>query len=347
MNWTDLVARFSLPSFATRNAEQEEESRLLKLYWNRAELKKELATLDDSVHQLRDRLKQLEGATGRVEEEHHALEVLLGSPEYGFQALVHYQLRALWRACHAQIEQFGAELARQREERERKRQIQDYQIARAQRLKTIGEREAALEADVASAEAAVREGEDRLAKLQRFWHYFRRQEVEIQVERLRGVLAERSATLGEARVARKALEHEPWPDFGGLSLDGKRGINLAVIAYAQLLVCRLADGGLARKSWDAHRQSVRDCHYGSRGECLALMNEIRDSLARVREAKDVIGELKLRSERIRASAGYAEPDDPVPLAETLPGNDPNGERTLDEPSVLRENYWDVYRILRS
>jgi hypothetical protein len=343
----DFVARFRLPSLGTRSAEQEEESRLLKLYWNRAELKKELATLDDSVHQLRDRLKQQEGATGRVEEEHRALEVLLGSPEYGFQALVHYQLRALWRACHAQIEQFGAELARQREERERKRQVQDYQVARAQRLRVIGEREAALEADVASAEAAVREGEGRLSRLQRFWHYFRRQEVETQVERLRGVLAERAATLAEARIARKALEHEPWPDFVGLSLDGKRSINLAVIAYAQLLVCRLAEGGLARRSWEAQRQSVRDSHYGTRGECLAMMNEIRDALARVRDATDVIVELKQRAERVRISAQYAEADDPVPLPETLPGNEPSGARSLDEPNVLRENYWDLFRILRT
>ena len=35
-----------------------DDERLLKLFWNRAELKKELQALDDELHGLQDRIKQ-------------------------------------------------------------------------------------------------------------------------------------------------------------------------------------------------------------------------------------------------------------------------------------------------
>lgn len=341
----EILMRLTSPGLSPKS--DDDEARLLKLYWNRAELKKELASLDAQLHQLRDRLKQQEGLTGRIEEEHRALEILLGNPEYGFQALVHFQLRALWRACHAQLEQFGTELVRQREERESRRQIQEYQQSRSGRLRAIAEAESAAEAEVAAAESAVAAKEADISRRRRFWHYFTRQALEREVDSLKKVVAERAEDLNVVRAARKNQEQESWPKFPGLSAEGRRSINLAIIAYAQLLVCRLEDGGLARKAWEAQRLSVSECHYGTRGECMALMTEIREAVALVRDAKDVVGELKIRAEALRAAASYADSVDPLPLPESLPGNHPGAERRLDEPCVLRDNYWDIFKVLCS
>jgi hypothetical protein len=79
---------------------------------------------------------------------------------------------------------------------------------------------------------------------------------------------------------------------------------------------------------------------------MALMAEIRDAVALVREAGGIVAELKVRADRLKASASYAEPGDSIPLAESLPANEPGTERSLNEPNVLRENYWDIYRVLR-
>ena len=49
-------------------AEREEEQRVLQLFRNRAELKKAYTELQDEIHRLKDRLKQQEGATARVQE---------------------------------------------------------------------------------------------------------------------------------------------------------------------------------------------------------------------------------------------------------------------------------------
>jgi len=344
MALNDLVS--SLPSPFGAKSATVDEARLLKLYWNRAELKKELADLDQELHQLRDRLKQQEAATGRVEEEFQALESLLGNPEFGFEVLAHYQLRALWRACHGQLQQFGSELARQREERERKRQVAEYQADRVHRLKLAGERETYAESALAQAQADVAQMEAEMARLSGLWHYFRRRKLAGHIHSAQGLVTERAAMLADERAARRVIEQEQWPEFPGLSLDGKRSINLAVIAYAQLLVSRLAADGLAARALSAQRDHVRDCHYGTRPECEQLMRDVAAAVARVREAKDVVSELKTRAEHLRATATYPHDEDAVPVSDSLPPNDIGAERTLNEASVLRDNYWDIYKVLR-
>ena len=95
-----------------------DEERLMQLFQNRAGLKKAYADLKDEFHLLRDRLKQQEGATIRVQEQLDSLGELLGDPKTGFSALVFFQLRALWKTCHQQLSTFAADLARQQEARE-------------------------------------------------------------------------------------------------------------------------------------------------------------------------------------------------------------------------------------
>ena len=57
-----------------------DEERLMQLFQNRAGLKKAYADLKDEFHILRDRLKQQEGATLRVQEQLDALGDLLADP---------------------------------------------------------------------------------------------------------------------------------------------------------------------------------------------------------------------------------------------------------------------------
>ena len=97
-----------------------EDERLFELFRNRVELKKELTALDDERHRLLDRLKLQEGATMRVEEQMASLEQYLGRFDEGYKSLAYYQLKALWRVACKRLEQFGAELARQQKDRERR-----------------------------------------------------------------------------------------------------------------------------------------------------------------------------------------------------------------------------------
>jgi hypothetical protein len=95
-----------------------DEERLMQLFQNRAGLKKAYADLKDEFHLLRDRLKQQEGATIRVQEQLDALGELLADPSTGFGALVFFQLRGLWKTCHQQLSAFATDLTRTQEVRE-------------------------------------------------------------------------------------------------------------------------------------------------------------------------------------------------------------------------------------
>src|SRR3984957_4810618 len=117
-----------------------DEERLMQLFQNRAGLKKAYADLKDEFHLLRDRLKQQEGATIRVQEQLDALGELLGDPKTGFGALVFYQLRALWKTCHQQLSTFATDLTRQQEARERAKHGAETDAAKKARLPGWGRR---------------------------------------------------------------------------------------------------------------------------------------------------------------------------------------------------------------
>ena len=346
MNIGDKISGLKLPLLGNR-ADAQEQERLLKLYWNRAELKKELAGLDDQLYQLRDRLKQQEAATERVLEERESLEVLLGNPDLGFGALVHFQLRALWKTCSVQLEQFAAELRRQQEDRERKRQLVEFHQDRQARVKLAAERLAEAAAALETEEAAVLAVAAELNGLTSFWHYFKRQRLAERLARQTRQRDDANRYLADMQDAKRTVEKEPWPEIGGLGLEGRRAINNAVLAYAQLLYAHLAESGLALLSRLARAKGVQEANYGSRHECQTMMADIGVALASVREQKDRAVDIRSRSELIRNAVRYEQPHDAIPDAKTLPsafvGRD--GGVPVREPNVLADDYWDVGRLL--
>jgi hypothetical protein len=344
MSIGDKINALKLPLLGA-NKSAEEQERLLKLYWNRAELKKELAGLDDQLYQLRDRLKQQEAATQRAVEERESLETLLGNPEFGFGALVHFQLNGLWRACHAQLEQFASELRRQQEDRERKRQLVEFHQERQSRTQLAAER-------IAEAEEALRVEDETLASLRArlkaatgFWNYFRRRRLTDQIARQAPQANGARRYLDDMQEAKRTIEKEPWPEFGGLSLEGRRAINNAVIAYAQLLYARLAESGLALHSRQSRVKSVHESNYGPRAECEALMAEIAAGTVIVKSQKDIAGEIRTRTDAIKNAATYRDPDDTVPDPGSLPSAFLGRGVPVREPNVLIDDYWDVYAAL--
>ena len=344
MSIGDKINALKLPLLSASKSAEEQE-RLLKLYWNRAELKKELASLDDQLHQLRDRLKQQEAATQRAVDERESLETLLGNPELGFGALVHFQLNGLWRACRAQLEQFASELRRQQEDRERKRQLVEFHQERQSRTQLAAER-------IAEAEEALRVEEETLAGLRArlkaatgFWNYFRRRRLTDQIARQVPQANGARRYLDDMQEAKRTIEKEPWPEFGGLSLEGRRAINNAVIAYTQLLYARLAESGLALHSRQSRVKSVHECNYGSRAECETLMSEIAAGAAIVKSQKDIAGEIRTRTEAIKNAATYRHPEDTVPDPGSLPSAFLGRGVPVREPNVLIDDYWDVYATL--
>ena len=125
-------------SLSVQVRKEQIDERLVALFQNRAELKKEFAELRSERDRLLEMLADQRANTEREQQRLRALEQCLSDPETGIPALVYYQLRSLWSACYDQLELFKGELLKQQEERERKRVQQEFNRQREQRLHVSG-----------------------------------------------------------------------------------------------------------------------------------------------------------------------------------------------------------------
>lgn len=328
----------------------DEDERLMHLFRNRAGLKKAHANLQDQLYELQEKLKQQEKSTTRVQEQLDALEALLGNPESGHGALVFFQLRGLWRACNQQLEQFAGELERQQEERERRRQIAEFTQSQQERLQAIDQR--LQEARAAEDEQAgiLSALELQRARLKGFWNYFRRRRLLPQIDQQKAPVQEARQQVAQIHQERTAVEQETPPPFPGISTEGKRSINLAVLGYAMVLGLRLSVNGLASRAKDAINRRIHDAQFGSRAECEHLMGHIVQALAAIRTRKDVAGQIKASVGQLREVARYRSDIDTVPLTDTLAGvtaSSLDGTRmmSLSAPEILADDYWYVYKVL--
>jgi len=323
-----------------------EDERLVALFRNRAELKKELTAIDDERHRLLDRLKLQEGATMRVEEQLGALEQYLGRPEEGYKSLAYYQLRAVWRAAAHRLEQFAHELARQQKDRERRQQLAEFERQQLARLADVDREltEARVLADQLQAEQRL--AQRRLEDLRGFWNHFRRR-------RLTEDIAVRGARIDSALTAltdlgdrRHEVESNPPPIFEGLSLEGRRAVNIAVIAYAEALYDRLAPGGLAELARQSTLRRVYDTSYGGREECAHVMQQASRAIADLDRMQDDLSDIKARSDRLRRGATYRGPEDVVPNQDSIqPPAHASPARGPPTANVLLEEYFEIYKAL--
>jgi hypothetical protein len=328
-----------------------DEERLMQLFQNRAGLKKAYADLKDEFHLLRDRLKQQEGSTIRVQEQLDALGDLLGDPKTGFSALVFYQLRSLWKTCHQQLSTFATDLTRQQETRELARHKADTDAAKSARLADVDRRlqAASAEADLQRQHLAAAQNE--IGRLTAFWHYFKRRRRQKSLESLRSQVLVADAAVGDLHAERSAIDHEAALEFPGISLAARRNINLAIISFAELL-CETVDAyGLAARAKEAVARRVHEMSFGTRADCEGYMQRVQKAQADVANQKQITGALKAKLDRLRATCEYRNNADTVPTADSLAANSVETElgKSAKTPTVtwnvLAEDYWDLFTLL--
>ncbi|NNM61269.1 MAG: hypothetical protein HKM03_03790 [Steroidobacteraceae bacterium] len=316
------------------------------LFQNRAGLKKAYADLQDEFHLMRDRLKQQEGATIRVQEQLDALGELLADPNDGFGALVFFQLRSLWKVCHQKLAAFAAELSRQQVERESAKFREQCATERAERLAAADERlrEARERADAIRGRLSNAELE--YGRLGAIWHYFRRRELQKSLQPMRSQVAEADAAVGELQTERTGIVGEPAEPFPGISLNARRTINLAIIGYAELLCEHVDAYGVAARAKEAVARRVHEMTFGTRADCESHMQRIQKAIGAVKNQSQVNSSVKLKLDRLRAACEYRNPADTVPTADSLAAGRAGAARPAATSwNVLAEDYWDLFSVL--
>jgi len=331
-----------------------EDHRVLALFRNRAELKKAYGELQDETFRLKDLIKQQEGATQRAQEMMGALESRLGSAATAYPALVFYQLRRLWQTGRELLTQFVSDLVRQQDERERRAHLAQHNRAQFARRHSAEKDLSAAQAAHLEAGAQLAAFESERGKLTRFWHYFRRRALERRISAAQAALAAAAAALAGAQRVLEEIDSEPPPQFPGLSLGARRAINLAAIAYAEVLCVRLLElktplVALARDA-TARREAGED--YGSPKECVLLMGQIARAHRLLAERAGLAPEIRTRVALLKQVARYRGASDSSPLMDSVAPSArdalaaaPRGSAAEPLPNVLADDTWDLFRVL--
>ncbi len=327
--------------------EREEYRRVMHVFQNRVELKQEFIRLRDDRNSLLDKVKKAERETTLIAEEKKDLEKLLSSPETGYNVIVYYQLRALWDECHQQLQRFGEVLKKQQVDRERKREIMEFNRDREKRLAQTNDKVVKVKAESDALKAAIEKKEQAIAEKAGMLHFFNRRKMRRGLDAEKKQLAEIRGRIEELFSRRIKIESEQWPEFRGISLKGKRAINIALVAMAQHLYIHFSEHKLCEMARQAMRQRPSEVHYGLRQDCEFLMEKISGMVNQLQAQSNFGEKLKARADVLRTEAEFKNENDPVPLASSLAkintaiSADPNQTGLIIDVNVLADDYWNI------
>ena len=332
---------------------------LLKLYWNRADVKREVKALRRERLELLDKLKEQEGAIQRAQEQLEGLERLLTNPLAAANAMVYFQLRHLWRVGAQRLEQFGRELQTQREKRERA-QLHDAETAkRERRLEAVNEKLAGLADKRRTAAEEQARLEQSLASMNGFMRLFRSGGLKRQISGVESGRKMLDEKLEELQALTEKIQAEPLPEPEGLSLDSRRLINTAIIALAQHLVVHFSEHELASLAKTSTERAVADMKFGDRKDCDLMVERIREKIEELKQQKTFADQVKRRTDLLLGEVKYRNDTDSVPAVESVQLTPRTAgaqadelemaRRASDAPlrvNVVADDYWDLLAVMR-
>jgi hypothetical protein len=315
-----------------------EDGRVVELFRSRAELRKQHEELGAEAQRLRDRLKQQEAATARVQEMFEAVEKRLESADTGLSTLVFYHLRALWGDGREIIGLLVQDLAAKQEERERKAFALEGNRKQFQQRQTSEQQLVAFGA--------------RLARLDKWWHRWERPKVAKQRPALQTAVDQAEQNLLAARARCEQIEKTGAGEFPGISVEARRAINLAAIACAEVLCLRLARTSLVASARAAMSRREPTEYYGDLPACVSIMSDIVKARNLVKQRNGIMQEVAQRSERLRGSAAYLGEFETVPIPEScgvaegdVLAHGSQGVTAAKLPNVVAEDTWDLFKVL--
>jgi len=322
----------------------EENERVLQLFQNRSDIKRAYAELQTEVYQARDRVKQREGVSRRLQEELAALEARLADPLQGQRMLVSYQLRDIWKTGAWRVTTLINELSAQHEEPERRDYVAEFN-------RGLFVRQQQLQIELAEAEQSAAEMRGRIAELTRararadtWWRFVERQRLETELAAQQIMAQSCQHRVQQVRGKLEQVIAGGGLQFPGLKLDSRRAINITAIAYAEVLALRLARTGLLERVREACRRAEPLESYGDIEGCQKLMTDIAVAREVLVRSAAVAEEIRLRALRLQAQARYRNDQDAIPTEESAQGPMQPGD-VQQVPHVLRDDWWDLANAL--
>jgi len=342
-----LTAIFGSSTEKPEENEQESE-KLLELYWNRAELKKEFAELRSEQFSLQERAKEHEGATARVQQKLEHLENLLLDPEWVYNIVTFFQLRSSNLRCQSKLAKFAEQLKQQREQRVHSQLVDDWNELRAEEAAKVEREIGEQRLQVQMLEDHLQAERHRIATMGGFIKIFRGKSATASLDNLEESIA---AAQGDEQLMLLQLDEiqkrEP-PNTQGLDVATKRLINIMIVAFGQQLYLHFSKDDLAEMAKESGERSIGSINYGDKEACDEILSRVSKSLDSLENAADFADVLQRRAKLIAEKAEYRAHDDAVPTAasvSTIYAFGKNGDIRQSEANLLGENYWNMSGVV--
>jgi chromosome segregation ATPase len=326
----------------------EDNEKLVDLFRNRAELKKEFAALRNEKYQLQDRIKQHEGATARVQQKMDHLESLLLDREWVHNVVAFYQLRRLAAHCNVKLSRFAEELKQQREQRVQSKTMDAWNEQRDSQAASVEGEIGEHRLQVQLLEDQLQAERHKLATMNGVSKMFRGRSLETEIDLISARIDAGQAREQELLQGLDKVYNATPPDHGGLDDMTKRSVNFMILSFAQQLYLHFAEDNLAQLAKEASEKSVGAVNYGTKYECDEIIEKIEkrwDSMESVTDFADV---LQHRAKLIAKQAVFRNDGDVIPAAGTVAtvfAIDPNGVVKKKDANLLGDNYFGISKIL--
>ncbi|MEM6640375.1 MAG: hypothetical protein AAF610_10780 [Pseudomonadota bacterium] len=328
------------------------DDQLLDLFWSRADLKKRFSRLSEDLVAKDDEIARRDAEIARARREREGLERALSDSRTAFPALAYYHLRGLWRTANTHLISFRDDLIAQQTEREHKKQVMRFNQKREADLTSVT-------TEIERAKSDAKSVADELQRLQAEYDastgwlkFFARKRLAPQIDECRErQVASRShvQALFDRRIK---IESSTWPAEKSLSLEGKRMVNLAVIALAQELCLKFEKGGLGELARSTTLKPLGAVEFGAREDCEFLIHRVSQAVDDLTSGGGLASSLRERAKFLRAAASFTKDDDTVPAAQTLGSisrdlsSDPDLMTSMPlDVDVLVDDYWDLGAVL--
>ncbi len=334
--------------FKGEPADPNENDKLVDLFRNRAELKKEFAALRNEKYRLQDRIKEHQGATARVQQQLGHLESLLLDPEWVYNVVAFYQLRRLAAHCQNKLARFAEQLKQQREQREHGKVLQSWNDTCTRKSEAIQKKIGEHRLSLQLLEDQLQSENHRLETMGGISKLFKGRSLNAEIDeitaRIEAGHAEEQALLQELDAVDKL---EP-PDHEGLDIAAKRSINFMILAFAQQIYLHFAEDNLAAMAKEASEKSVGAINYGGKKESDAIIALVEKRKEEAEKDTDFAEVLKQRAGLIAEHAMFRDDEDAVPAPGTVAtvyAIDRNGVIHQKDANLLGDNYFGISTVL--
>ncbi|MGI9237701.1 MAG: hypothetical protein ACR2QZ_09915 [Woeseiaceae bacterium] len=327
---------------------EDEADKLVDLFRNRSELKKEFAALRNEKYELQDRVKHHQGATARVQQQIQHLENLLLDPEWVHTVVAFYQLRGLAAHCNRQLVRFAEELKQQREQRVHSKALHSWDQERKQESEGIQDRLGEQRAALQLLEDRLQSRRHALMTMNGVKKLFRGRTLANEIEEIESGIDESRRREKELLSELDSVEKRDPPDHGGLDVAAKRSINYMILAFAQRLFLHFEEGNLAQLAKEASEKSVGAINYGGKRDCDFLLENLEKRKTAETADSDMADILRKRAQLISEAAQFRHEEDAVPIpatVSTLYAIDKNGVIQRSDANLLGHNYFGIAKVL--